>query len=167
MRGLIGVLQMHCYALFFVLGMVASLFLSKQACAADLPPKGPDYLIEVYASICGSVPLFAEVHPNLNARNVGPSIARWYIHNHHPRTAVGVGSYTADVLPTDGTCVTATATTNLSETITVRIRPVAVISTSGDLSVEDSQLIILSALLLWGLAWGFRQFQRVGTQHHD
>lgn len=160
-------IKMHVACALLVVGILVGMLIPSKACASEPPAAGPIYHVEISTGGCGTDPVFVFQSPTRVSRQAAPYAREWFLTNDYSRTAVQVQSYSANLLPTDGSCVTATAAFLPSGSFTVYFRIIAVDGGSYDLSVMDAQSIILAALLLWGLAWGFRQFQRVGTQHHD
>lgn len=160
-------IKMHVACALLAVGVLVGLLMPSRACAAA-PIGNPDtqYVVCLSSHSDGAACyLAATCHGTatqtcagaltLALRNLYPSCTGLEFTSASATTIAAVGSYIT--FSTGGSCDG-----------TRRMWTAAEIKGSDyDLSVEDAQLIILTALLLWGLAWGFRQFQRVGTQHHD
>lgn len=154
-----NVLAMILFALFSAV--------SSEAGAASPSVAGPKYHIEGAIGSCGSQSFGSIESRTLSVAPLAAA-ARDVMLVVNPTRAPITQSFPSGLIPpTDGTCLTSTLTTAVDGPFTVYWRVTGVVDSRYSLSVVDSQLIILAALLLWALAWGFRQAQRVGTQHHD
>lgn len=146
--------------------LVGIVFVS-QAQAAEIPSSGLEYIIGASSTSCSSPPLVTLQTRVLSAPALAIPLINWYASFDPSFLPATVTAYSTTIIPTDGSCATATLTLTGAGSYTVYFKIISRVDDPHGLSIEGAQQIQTAVLLLFAIAWGVRAAARLGTHHHD